>query len=76
MNAARYSLSADLHDVDLSGSRDSPVVRLKGASRWGRATSCPSGQLSVSLETAPILARGHAGAFTKRSCEVCLRRKV
>jgi AAHS family 4-hydroxybenzoate transporter-like MFS transporter len=35
-----------------------------------------SGQLSVSLETAPILARGHAGAFTKRSCEVCLRRKV
>jgi hypothetical protein len=45
-------------------------------SLWGRATSSPSGQLSVSRETTPILARCHAGAFTKRSCEVCLRRKV
>jgi hypothetical protein len=40
-NAATHSLLADLHDVDLSCSRDSPVVRLKGASLWGRATSCP-----------------------------------
>ncbi len=31
---------------------------------------------SALRETTPILARCHAGAFTKRSCEVCLRRKV
>ena len=34
--AATHSLLADLHYVDLSCSRDSPVVRLTGASRWGR----------------------------------------
>jgi hypothetical protein len=35
MNAATHSLLADLHDVDLSCSRDSPVVRLTGASLLG-----------------------------------------
>ena len=75
-NAATHSLLADLHDVDLSCSLDSPVVRLTGAYRWGQATSCPSGQLSVSLETAPILAKGHAGAFMKGSREISLRRKA
>jgi len=34
-NAATHSLLADIHDVDLSCSRDSPVLRLTGASRWG-----------------------------------------
>ena len=32
--AATHSLLAELHYVDLSCSRDSPVVRLTGASRW------------------------------------------
>jgi hypothetical protein len=48
-NAATHSLLADLHDVDLSCSRDSPVVRLKGGSRWGErravlpdSSQCPS----------------------------------
>jgi len=40
-----------------------------------KALFVPFGQ-SVSREATPILARCHAGAFTKRSCEVCLRRKV
>jgi hypothetical protein len=40
INILTNSLLADLHDVDLSCSRNSPVVRLKGGSRWGRATSC------------------------------------
>jgi len=75
-NAATHSLLADLHDVDLSGSRDSPVVRLKGASRWGQATNCPSRQLSVSLEPAPILARRHASALMKGSREIGPRGNV
>src|ERR1700730_16981150 len=73
-NAATHSLVADLHDVDLS-SRDSSVVRLTGASRWGERRAVPSGQ-SVSLETVPILTRCHAGALAKGSREIRLRRKV
>ncbi len=39
---------------------------------FGRSATA-LGLSAVSRGGTPILARCHAGAFTKRSCEVCLR---
>jgi hypothetical protein len=74
-NAATHSLVADLHDVDLSCSRDSSVVRLTGASRWGQRravlqeTQCRSKPCRYWPGVMPVL-------LQERSREIRLRRKV